>query len=170
MLYLIDMKILTPINVVLGVVIILLSVLLHILNKHNRSKLYGATSGHFYNNFFLKMSCYFLVIVFSIVFVVSICQKLYFRSCYLNNNYSTVSGEVEEFEYVYAHNTNIIIGLKFTIDGEKFEINNGILNCGYKVTDDIISKNGQQFKISYIDSRDDLPVEVILRIDKHKTE
>jgi len=113
----------------------------------------------------VRCICVFLIVVLGIVNFISLGQKAYAVNVYKNNECGVIEGEIEHLEYIYANNSTQIIGLKFSIKDKHFKINNGILNIGYSINDNIINQDGEKFKIYYLNTEKNF-IDTILRIDQ----
>lgn len=124
-------------------------------------------------NYFGKYSIYEkIIIVFVVGFIffldviltASLFQKMYYIYRYNHKEYSVVAGNIQDFQYIYANNSYIIIGIRFSVDKIFFEINSGILDAGYKYSDYEICES-DYLKIYYIESDFNDKNTTILRID-----
>lgn len=162
MLYLIDLNYINYKSIILCSIVILLIIISVIIHSHGKKYNDGK---NILQQSMIMCICVFMAIVFSIVSICSISQQVYAVHSYNINKYSVAEGEIKDFEYIYANNSNIAIGIRFIVNDKRFEINNGFFNIGYDIDNNIINCNGQKFKIYYLVADDAKIINTIIRID-----
>ena len=108
-----------------------------------------------------------IFMIFIIIFVALVGGgHIYSINSYNNGHYDIVEGEIDNFKYTYPNNSKTPDGISFSVKDTSFLIRKGLFNSGYSVRDNIITQNGQKFKIYYIPVEGDSEITTILRIDK----
>lgn len=114
------------------------------------------------NNVIAIVICFLLFM--GVVLIASFFQKIYYIYRYNHKEYSVVTGNIQDFQYIYENNGNGIRGIRFSVDKIFFEIDSGIFNAGYKYSDYAICES-DYLKIYYIESDFNDKNTTILRID-----
>lgn len=119
------------------------------------------------NSYYFAFVITLMLFVFlNLIFYGGIGKKIYYMNLYKHEDYKSVEGEIQNFEYIYANNSYNVRGRCFEVKDNQFEINKGIVDSGYSYIDNIINRDGQKFKIYFVEPRNSEKINMILRIDE----
>lgn len=161
MVYLIGWELVDYLYIFFFAVIITICFFIRILKKRILQTLADNKIYYFYMGMHLMV-----LVIIGIIIVFGVCQKIYGIAMYKNNKYETVEGTVENVDTIYANNSHIIRGVKFSINDIDFTINKGILNAGYSCDNEFEIMEDDFLKVYYIRPLIGEDVSFILRIDR----